>query len=66
MMHSRSEQTHTHTHAGLFARSRERAGPTSEVTDLQFVAVCQVADRWGNSDPRHAVATVGCFGVSDT
>lgn len=39
----------THTPYGLFALSRERAGLVSEVTDLQFVAVCQTADRWGNS-----------------
>lgn len=57
-MHCQGEYT-------LFALSMERAGLASEVTDLQFVTVCQAADRWGNQRSlRHTVATVGCFAVA--
>ncbi len=50
---------HTHALDDLFALSRQRAGLLSEVTDLQFVAVCQTADRWGKQRSlRHTVATV--------
>lgn len=54
--HTVQLNTHTHTHLRVFGVSREGEAEPSEVTDLQFVAVCQAADRWGSGSSSSAAA----------